>query len=545
MEGQMPASALAPAAAGGAAGDAAAAAALLKATIAKAALPPADALSAQSSGLIPAFRADDAAAAAAAAAAAKAPAAPAPEAAAASASAVPRARTKLLALCPTVPPAMARDVWCIGDYEVVQKLYTGYASKGARAVCRRTREVVVLKCYQLSAICELYQHQIFREVGLHASLSHENVVTLYAAFQEGDFVVMVQEFADGGDLFALLQKHGGRLGERVAVSLVLEPFLRVLQYLHTRGIAHRDIKPENILFTGGTTLKLADFGLAIDLRQERAVTRAGTLDYMAPEVLNCPYKNRPEENKDKPHLHYGPTVDSWAVGVLAYELLVGCPPFHDRSRDRTEARIKGTTPAFPSTMSEDARGFITSALTKSAIERPTVSQLLQHPWVNTLRSRRSCRQLAAPAAVAAAIAAADAEVARAAGAAQPAAAAAAAAAAAPRRAASPAPPTGLVAIESAIAGSHRPLKLSSSLATRRPGGAVAAALRAGSPDLGRIQPSARSTPALVTSGLRAPAPRAGAASPLGAAAEGDEGAGGERGCKKWLQSMRLWPQPGK
>jgi hypothetical protein len=40
--------------------------------------------------------------------------------------------------------------------------------------------------------------------------------------------------------------------------------------------------PENILFTKGSCLKLADFGLAIDLREERAVTRAGTLDYMAP-----------------------------------------------------------------------------------------------------------------------------------------------------------------------------------------------------------------------------------------------------------------------
>ena len=58
--------------------------------------------------------------------------------------------------------------------------------------------------------------------------------------------------------------------------------------MHTRGIIHRDIKPENILFTkGGMCLKLADFGLAIDLRQERAVTRAGTLDYMAPEVRGC------------------------------------------------------------------------------------------------------------------------------------------------------------------------------------------------------------------------------------------------------------------
>ena len=56
-------------------------------------------------------------------------------------------------------------------------------------------------------------------------------------------MVMVQEYADGGDLFTLLQKYGGRLGEKVAVQMVLDPVLRVLQYLHTRSIVHRDIKP--------------------------------------------------------------------------------------------------------------------------------------------------------------------------------------------------------------------------------------------------------------------------------------------------------------
>jgi serine/threonine protein kinase len=71
------------------------------------------------------------------------------------------------------------------------------------------------------------------------------------------------------------------------------------QYLHTRAIIHRDIKPENILFANnGSCLKLADFGLAIDLREERAVTRAGTLDYMAPEVC---MSSRP------------PTVAAWRV----------------------------------------------------------------------------------------------------------------------------------------------------------------------------------------------------------------------------------------
>jgi hypothetical protein len=170
--------------------------------------------------------------AAAPAADAKAPATPRTPA---RGEAAPRQRSKarLLALCPTVPPSMQRDVWCIADYEILEKLYTGYASKGGsrlgsrlgrrparpapgspgrrrharggrrqplqarsgaaqrarpcltspcpasraprpaprsptpcpavyKAICKRTREVVVLKSYQMSAICELYQHQIYR-----------------------------------------------------------------------------------------------------------------------------------------------------------------------------------------------------------------------------------------------------------------------------------------------------------------------------------------------------------------------------------------------
>jgi serine/threonine protein kinase len=52
-----------------------------------------------------------------------------------------------------------------------------------KAICKRSRETVVLKCYLMSSICELYQHQIYREVRLHSSCQHENIIKLFAAFQ--------------------------------------------------------------------------------------------------------------------------------------------------------------------------------------------------------------------------------------------------------------------------------------------------------------------------------------------------------------------------
>lgn len=69
---------------------------------------------------------------------------------------------------------------------------TGYASTVFKAQCKRSGETVVLKIYTLAAVCDLYKYQIYREVRVHASLQHENIVHLYAAFQEGDRVIMVQ-----------------------------------------------------------------------------------------------------------------------------------------------------------------------------------------------------------------------------------------------------------------------------------------------------------------------------------------------------------------
>lgn len=114
---------------------------------------------------------------------------------------------------------------------------------------------------------------------------------------------------------------------------------------------------------------------------------------MAPEVLRCPFKSRPEENKDNERLHYGARVDAWAVGVLTYELLVGFPPFFDQSRTGTEERIVTKSPEYPTTLSEEAKAYIARALHKNAAERPTILEMLQHPWVDQYRARRSMRTI--------------------------------------------------------------------------------------------------------------------------------------------------------
>ncbi|PNH04859.1 Spindle assembly checkpoint kinase [Tetrabaena socialis] len=174
--------------------------------------------------------------------------------------------------------------------------------------------------------------------------------------------------------------------------MVLQPLLTALHYLHGQGIVHRDIKPENILFTEGNRLKLADFGLAISLREERPNTRAGTLDYMAPEVLMCRTKTTPDNFKDDPtSAHYATSADVWAVGVFAYELLVGIPPFRAEQAEVTAYHVLHTPVTLPETFSGLAADFISRALHKEPESRLTVLEMLHHPWITMFQRRNSVR----------------------------------------------------------------------------------------------------------------------------------------------------------
>jgi serine/threonine protein kinase len=112
---------------------------------------------------------------------------------------------------------------------------------------------------------------------------------------------------------------------------------------------HRDIKPENLLISdGGDSCLLTDFGFALDYKKSKCVTRLGTTDYMAPEIVRCD-KARRDELRALGKNGYGPEVDCWAIGVLAYECLVGTAPFEGgTTTEETYARIlEGNVPEMP------------------------------------------------------------------------------------------------------------------------------------------------------------------------------------------------------
>ena len=82
------------------------------------------------------------------------------------------------------------------------------------------------------------------------------------------------------------------------------------------------------------------------------------------QVLLCPEKSRPEENKDKAVLEYTAAVDAWAVGIVCYELLIGHPPFERESPTQTSEHIMYRAPPMPPSLSPGAKQFIVTALVK-------------------------------------------------------------------------------------------------------------------------------------------------------------------------------------
>ncbi len=149
-----------------------------------------------------------------------------------------------------------------------------------------------------------------------AALQHPHVVQVHEVGTHDGLPYFSLEYVDGGSLDRRLAT--GPLSPREAAEL-MQTVARAVHAVHQKGIVHRDLKPANILLTADGTPKVADFGLAKSLADDRGrtVTGAvmGTPSYMAPEQAG----GRRRE--------IGPAADVYALGAILYELLTGRPPF--------------------------------------------------------------------------------------------------------------------------------------------------------------------------------------------------------------------------
>lgn len=164
--------------------------------------------------------------------------------------------------------------------------------------------------------------RIRNEVIFARRLSHPNIVRTFDFGDAGNgYFFITMELVEGSDLYRMADSVLDRRMPLLEVAQLLFQVTIALDYAHRLGIVHRDIKPENIIVDKDGTVKLTDFGIARLLNVDSKVTGTGELIgtplYMSPEILRG----------DKAE----PRSDIYALGILAYELVAGAPPFDDES----------------------------------------------------------------------------------------------------------------------------------------------------------------------------------------------------------------------
>jgi len=213
------------------------------------------------------------------------------------------------------------------------------------------------------------------EINILTELNNPNIIQLRHVYKENHYDYLVMERMCGGELFERIVKKT-HYNEKEARDVCYILF-SALGFCHKNRIVHRDLKPENLLLiskTDDSTLKIADFGFAKKAPNEHSLkTQCGTPNYVAPEVLE--------------NVRYGTQADMWSLGVIAYILLGGYPPFiEDTQRDLFRRIRKGLFvfhEQYWRNVSSEAKDLISSLLVTNPEARMTAQGALQHPWIKS------------------------------------------------------------------------------------------------------------------------------------------------------------------
>lgn len=227
----------------------------------------------------------------------------------------------------------------------------------------KSKSLYALKTINKSSMYQTPIEVILREISVHKSLIHPNIVRLYGHIEDKNKIYLILEYVEKGSLYKILQKKDV-LKESEACEYFKQACIGV-RYLHSCNIIHRDIKSENLLVSKDCVVKLCDFGWCAIGIQPRS-TYCGTVDYMAPEMSQSEF--------------YDNKVDIWALGILLYELLHGRPPFVCFNGISNLKEVNSENLIIKNELSDSAAGLIRRILNVNPDLRPNVLEILKSPW---------------------------------------------------------------------------------------------------------------------------------------------------------------------
>ena len=214
------------------------------------------------------------------------------------------------------------------------------------------------------------------EISIMSVCQNENIVQVFEVLENEEFLYIIMERLNGGDLYEYLKKNKNVITEE-RVRIIFYSVLLAINYIHSFGIVHRDIKLNNILLVEDSLhskVKLIDFGFAkIITPNEVCNEPIGTLLYASPELLL-------KQN-------YGFSVDIWNLGICLFFMLSGDFPFKSNKNNDSELieLIKNKPPEFIDNhwekISSEAKDLVLKMLEKDPLKRIPIKEIFTHKWL--------------------------------------------------------------------------------------------------------------------------------------------------------------------
>nr|XP_046269198.1 serine/threonine-protein kinase PLK4 [Scatophagus argus] len=257
----------------------------------------------------------------------------------------------------------------IEDFKVLTLLGKGSFACVYRAKSVKTGLEVAIKTIDKKAMHKAGMVQrVTNEVEIQCRLKHPSILELYNYFEDSNYVYLVLEMCHNGEMSRYLKERKMYFSEDEARHF-MHQIVKGMLYLHTHGILHRDLTLSNLLLTSNMNIKIADFGLATQLKlpNEKHFTMCGTPNYISPEVAT--------------RSAHGLESDVWSLGCMFYAFLMGRPPFDTDTVKHTLSKVVLGEYEMPSHVSLEAQDLIHQLLQKDPAQRPSLSAVLDHPFM--------------------------------------------------------------------------------------------------------------------------------------------------------------------